>query len=461
MNKNRKKYQNVLEKRNHLAVTSGDHNTIEELESQALDAFQVEASSPEMHMQRMGQLNILPLAQRRYNLKSYNFQSRMQIPGLPRKIITKTQTLDSFAIKSKQKPSLMQRPVFFNIFQKKPKKILKEEQLDSFICPKKEKPLILQNVHGITIEKEKKLANLIESLGQVNLPATGKFFNNHPVLKSSNILELEYLKIKAPLQLENSSNLFLPFKPKKMKFDDMKSENCSNLLYSLNKVKVFNPSSTSIDNNVNNFLIPYQPKKTHFTDLTSNKALDVLFLTPPKKKVYDDVAVESNFDIFIPEQPKRRYYSLMNTDNMSIHGSERPEFCLEIDPNEEIFIPNVYDMLLVQNYWDDLTTRSFRICIRPPGYVGKSSKKMIQVADPNVENLNENENENNEENEQDKDVLKDFNNNHKNENQNREKIDNIYEDVRETNENKNNLNDENRHKESKIKYHLFNFNKKV
>ena len=439
MNKYRKKYQNVMEKKNHLAVVSRDHNTIDSLESQALDAFHVEASSPEFYMQRMGQLHILPIGKRRYNLKFYNSQSRMLFPGIPRKIPKKTQTLDNFIIKSKKKPkNIMQRPVYFNIFQKPPKKIFKEEQLDSFICHRKEKPLLkLQNVHDLLIEKEKKLSHSIQSLSPIKLPAAGKFFNNHPILKSSSILELEYLKIKAPLKCINSSTLLLPLQPKKTKFLDIKRDTCSNLLYLINKIKIFNPSSTIIDKNTSNLLIPQQPKKTSFIELTLNKPSDILYNGIPKKKKFDEVIIESNLDIFIPEQPKKRYYSAMNTDNMSIQGSERPEFCLKIDSNEEIFIPNVYDMLLIQNYWDDLSMRSFRICVRPPGYAGKSSKNLEMInknlEDNMIESKNEIENKV-EENKQDKDILKDFNN-HQKENLNEEKIDaNIYEDIDNNNE---------------------------
>ena len=135
---------------------------------------------------------------------------------------------------------------------------------------------------------------------------------------------------------------------------------------------------------------------------------------------------------FIPEQHKKRYYSAMNTDNMSIQGSEIPEFCLEIDSNEEIFIPNVYDMLLIHNYLDDLSMRSFRICLRPPGYAGKSSNNLEKINKNLEDNMIESkikiENKIGE-NKQDKDNLKDFNN-HQNENLNEVKIDaNIYEDI--------------------------------
>ena len=110
---------------------------------------------------------------------------------------------------------------------------------------------------------------------------------------------------------------------------------------------------------------------------------------------------------------------MLNTDNMSIKGIDKP---LEIDPNEEIFIPNVYDMLLIQNYWDDLSIKSFRVCLRPKGYIGKSSQNLDMFnkngnedrRDNNVEEIKESdESQSQEDNEKDKDVLKDFSENYK------------------------------------------------
>ena len=495
MNKYRKKYQNVVERKNHLSVISRDHNTIDSLESQALDAFFVEASSPEYYMQRMGQLFIKPMNKRRYNLEFYQNQAKMIFPGTPRKLPTATQSLDRFIIKPKQKPkNIIQKPVHFNINQKPKKIIFKEEQLDSFICAKKEKPkLKLQNVHNVLIKKDKKINNTIESLNNFKLPATGKFFNNHPVLKSINILEIEYLKIKAPLKCSSSTSLLIPLKPKKIKFTDIQSENSANLKYIINKVKVFSPSATSVKN-TSTLLIPKQPKKTSFTGISPNKETDFLFELYPKKTSFDEITIENFPDIFIQEQPKKRYYSTNKADSMSIMG-ETPLFCLEIDPNEEIFIPNVYDMLLIQNFWDDLSIRSFRICLRPKGYVGFTSKNLEIVSNKNLLNLNENsrskssedseeneeekeekeEKEKKEENEKkeekdekekdkdinlDKDDLKDFRNKNKeinNKNKIKEEIDtNIYEDRRgENEENKDSLNEPEKPKENNKKGHRF------
>ena len=216
MNKFRKKYQNVVERMNLLTVISKDHNTIDSLESQALDAFYVEASNPEYFMQRMGQLYIKPIEKRRYNLNYYQNQAKLLVPGSPRKISTKTQKLDRFIIKQKQKPkNIVQKPVYFDIIQKAEKPLI-EEKLDSFTC-----------------EKERKIYHTIQSLNGLKIPAAGKFFNNHPTLKNINILEMEYLKIKAPLKCSEPTTLLIPLKPKKIKFtnEEIQNQNSSNLNY--------------------------------------------------------------------------------------------------------------------------------------------------------------------------------------------------------------------------------------
>ena len=456
MNKFRKKYQNVVESKNHLAVTSRDHNTIDSLESQALDGFYVESSGKEYLMQRMGQLYIKPSAiKRRYKAQLYKSQMKMLFPGKRNISPTQTQTLDNFIIKSKQKPkNTIQKPVHFNIFQRPKRKIFREEQLDSFTCAKKQKPILsLQNVHSVIIEKKKKLDYTEQSLNHLKLPATGKFFNNRPILKPRYNSELEFIKIKAPYKCVNSTNLLIPLQPKKTRFTDITSQNSSKLDYIINKVKVFLPSETSIKN-ATTLLIPQQPKKTSFKELISNKETDVIIKNIPKIRTFSEITIENCPDIFIPEQGKKRYYSAINAETMTIPASERPDFCLEIDPNEEIFIPNVYDMLLIQNYWDDLSIKSFRVCLRPKGFNGKSSQNLEIVSNKNLYDLNENmternfepikENLNDEENGKDKDVLKEFskNNKEKQKENNNDKLDNIYEDRDNNDNNKADLNGE-------------------
>ena len=377
MNKYRKKYQNVLEKKNHLNLISKDHNTIESLESQALDAFCVESSGREFYMQRMGQLQIMPTRKRRYILKNYKKQARLTFLGKPKKIETKAQTLDNFIIKKKEKPkNIVQRPVYFKIYSKPHKVVLREEQLDSFICPRKVKPeLQEENVFDLFFEKYKKLVADIESLNHFKLEAAGKFFNNHPKLREGGMFEIEYLKIKAPLKQISANKLFIPHKLKKIKYTDIVSEKSSDVLYIINKVKVFDPLVTEIKN-ATNLLIEKQPKKTSYTELTPEQLPSILYDIIPKQKTFEMVSIESLPDLFIPVAKKKRYYSTILTENMSVMGQEK-ENCLEIDPNEEIFIPNVYDMLLIQNYWDDLVIKSFRVCIRPKWW--KSTRDLALV----------------------------------------------------------------------------------
>lgn len=377
MNKYRKKYQNVLEKKNHLNLISKDHNTIESLESQALDAFCVESSGREFYMQRMGQLQIMPTRKRRYILKNYKKQARLTFLGKPKKIETKAQTLDNFIIKKKEKPkNIVQRPVYFKIYSKPHKLVLREEQLDSFICPRKVKPeLQEENVFDLFFEKYKKLVADIESLNHFKLEAAGKFFNNHPKLREGGMFEIEYLKIKAPLKQISANKLFIPHKLKKIKYTDIVSEKSSDVLYKINKVKVFDPLVTEIKS-ASNLLIEKQPKKTSYTELTPEQLPSILYDIIPKLKTFEMVSIESLPDLFIPVAKKKRYYSAILTENMSVMGQEK-ENCLEIDPNEEIFIPNVYDMLLIQNYWDDLVIKSFRVCIRPKWW--KSTRDLALV----------------------------------------------------------------------------------
>lgn len=469
----RKKYQNVVEKKNHLAVASKDHNTIDSLESQALDGFYVESSRPEFYMQRMGQIFIKTSGKKRYNMQFFKNKTSMIFPGIKKKFPAITQALDNFIIKPKEKPkNIVQKPVHFNILQKGKRKIFKEEQLDSFICDKKERPILrLQNVHNIIVEKKKKLDYILQSLNHLKLPATGKFFNNNPKLKLMNIYELEYLKIKAPLKCINSSTLLIPLQPKKTKFTDMASQNSSNLNYIINKVKIFNPSLTSIKNE-SSLLITQQPKKTSFVEITPNKESNIIYTSIiPKKITFNDITIDNSIpDVFLQEQPKKRYYSAMNAENMTIHASERPDFCLEIDPNEEIFIPNVYDMLLIQNYWDDLSVKSFRVCLRPKGYIGKSSQNLEIMSDTKLNNLyehlkskeviKENEKEENSQ-DHDEDILKDFNENHENKPIEKKIDDNLYENKESKDDNKAVINNKEKNKDKPPKYSFKDLKKKL
>ena len=357
MSKYRKKYHNIVEKKNHLIYVPRDNKTIEHYESHDLEDFTIQPMGPKFYIQRMGQLHIMSSGKKRYELNYYGKQARLIFPAKP-KFPPHIQSQDSFLIKSIPKPiNTIQKSVNFILPHKPKPKNYVEDQIDRFTCPKKPRPLYkYENVQNMNIEKLKK-GYFEESLNQFKLPATGKRFTNNPVLKARENIEIEYLKIQAPFKCVNSSNLLLPLQPKKNRFAGITIENCP--------------------------------------------------------------------DIFITEQGKKRYYSVMSADNMSIIGSERPEFCLEIDPNEEIFVPNVYDMLLIQNYWDDLSIRSFRICLRPRGYVGKVTQNTLDnnnILTNNINNQIEEKKEDNQENDNDpdRDVLKEFNENVK-----KKEIDNV------------------------------------
>lgn len=408
-----------LERKSYLSIKSKDFYTIDSVESQGLDAFCVEGSFGNYIMQRMGQIIILASIKKPYrHLRFYKNQSRLMFRGEHKVLQTSVRKVDHFLIKPKEKPeNIMERPLDFKIDQKPRKKIFIQEQSNNFMLDRKQKPpLKTENVNNVMIEKEKRPDNRIESLNKIKLPAAGKFFNNMPVLKIGESLEFQYLKIKPPFVCENPLKFLIPFKPKKVRYTDLdvKSESSSNLLYIINKVKLFSPTSTKFKNE-SSLLIPPQPKKTSFTEITTQKVTDVLYDIPRKITPFEKVVVESIPDLFIQEQPKKRYFSAEVADHMSIIGSARAVFCLEIDPNEEIFIENVYDMLLIQNVWDDLSITKDRLCLRPPGYKGKSSRNLPYYTNLNLgiieekenEEVNENKDKENNENKQEKEKDKD------------------------------------------------------
>jgi hypothetical protein len=263
------------------------------------------------------------------------------------------------------------------------------------------------------IQRKKRFENLIESINDIKLKAEGKFFYNKPTLQKKCNLEIEYLVIKAPYKTESTTNVFLEQIPKKTRYDsDIQKENKFDINYNMQKVKGFHPEKIYIGTN-NNFLIPHKEKKTHFKSesIQLENTSNVFLMKIPKDRSKNQFVIEDMPDLFIQEWPGKRYVSV-GMENMSFPGNLRPEFCLEIDPNEEIFVPNVYDMLLIQNFWDTLEMNHFRICLRPLGYV--SNKNLMNVPDiNNKENINENQDNNELEKEGNKDEEKkeDKNNN--------------------------------------------------
>ena len=346
MNPNRKKYQNLLENKNHLTVVSRAHNTIESLENQPQDAFSVERTPLQFYMQRMGQLQIQSQGRGRYNLNYYQNQDNLTFLGQRKMFDTEYEQQENFAIvPKKKKRNMIQVPTFFRIYPKVKKFFVKPEKKESLTIPKSQRiDFELRNENNFVIQRKKRFENLIESINDIKIKAEGKFFYNKPTLLKKNNLEIEYLTIKAPFKTENVSNVIFEQIPKKKRYD--------------NDIQA----------------IPHKPRKTHFHNeqIQSENTSNVFLMKKPKDNSKDQFVIEDMPDIFIAEWPGKRYVSV-GMENMTFPGTLRPEFCLEVDFNEEIFVPNVYDMLLIQNFWDNLESESFRICLRPKAVISKKN----------------------------------------------------------------------------------------
>lgn len=391
MNPNRKRYQNLLENKNHLTVQSRAHNTIESLENQPQDAFSVERTPLQFYMQRMGQVQIQSQGRGRYNLNYYQNQDNLTFLGERKMFDTEYEQQENFAIvPKKKKRNMIQVPTFFRIYPKVKKFFVKPEKNESLTFPKSERiGFELRNENNFVIERKKRVENLIESINDIKIKAEGKFFYNRPTLLKKNNLEIEYLIIKAPFKTENVSNVIFEKIPKKKRYDnDIQAENKFDINYNRQNYKGFHPEKIYIGTN-NNFLIPHKPKKTHFHNesIKSENTSNVFLMKKPKDKSKDQFVIEDMPDIFIAEYPGKRYVSV-GMENMTFPGTLRPEFCLEVDFNEEIFVPNVYDMLLIQNFWDNLESESFRISWKPK--VQNSKKNLFKnVIVKNKEYINE------------------------------------------------------------------------
>lgn len=363
MSINRQKYKNLYENKNHLTVVSRAHNTIESLENQAQDAFSVERTPPQFYMQRMGQLQIFSYGRGRYNLKYYQNLESLSFPGEPKMFETDYEPQESFAILPKRKKkNMIQIPTFFRIFPTVKKFFAKPERKESLVFHKSPRPdFELKNENNFVIERKKRFENLIESINDIKIKAEGKFFYNKPTLKKKSNLEIEYLVIKAPFKTENVTNVILENIPKKTRYGaDEQTENKFDINYSMTQIKGFHPEKIYIGEN-SNFFIPHKEKKTHFRteSIQTENASNVFLVKQPREKP-NVFLIDDQPDLFIQEWPGKRYVSV-GMENLTFPGGLRPEFCLEIDPNEEIFIPNVYDMLLIQNFWDNLEQENFRI----------------------------------------------------------------------------------------------------
>lgn len=369
MSVNRPNYQNLLDNKNHLTVASHAHNTIDSLENQAQDAFSVERTPPQFFMQRMGQLQIFSYGRGRYNLKNYTNEENLAFIAKPKRFETDFEQQESFVIlPSKKKKTAIQVPTFFRIFGNPKKFSVKPEQSES---------ISFLHKHGFK-------NNLIETINDIKIKAEGKFFSNKPLLKKKRNLEVEYLVIKAPFKPENATEVVLESNPRALMEKQIRSETKFDLCYNMSKVKAFPADKTHVrsDSNVH---LP-RKVKTSFKVIEVANTSKVELINDKKKGPYDQLFIDDQPDLFIEQSPAKRYVSV-GMESMSFQGNLRSIYCLEVDPNEEIFIPNVYDMLLIQNFWDSLEMNSFRICLRPLGYV--SNKNLLKQSD-NKENINEN-----------------------------------------------------------------------
>ena len=367
MNINRQIRQNLQENQSHLTVVSYAHNTIESLENQAQDAFSVERTPPEFYMQRMGQLQIYSYGRGRYNLKNYQNQESLAFIAKQKRFETDLEQQESFAIfPIKKKKSGIQKQTFFKIYPTLKKVTVNPEKTENLTFIQNKRP---------NFEKR--------SINDILINATGKFFTNKPALKKKRNLEVEYLVIKAPFRPENITEISLESQPKLNGFKEFRTESKFNFSYSVNKPKGY-PSDKIHVRTDSNLHLP-KKVKTPFKVLEVVDSSKFELLNNKKREPYGQLFIDDIPDLFIRESPAKKYISV-GMESMTFEGTNRAIACLEPEWNEEIFIPNIYDMLLIQNFWDSLETMSFRICLRPK--VNKNLKKETDI--DNKENINEN-----------------------------------------------------------------------
>ena len=113
MSVNQNNYSNLVENKNHIAVSSNAHNTIESLEKQAQDTFSVERTPLQFSMQRMGQLQIISRGRGRYNLKNYQNQENLTFVAAKKRFETEFEQQENFVILPKKRKKM---PFKFKIF---------------------------------------------------------------------------------------------------------------------------------------------------------------------------------------------------------------------------------------------------------------------------------------------------------------------------------------------------------
>ena len=177
MSVNQNNYSNLVENKNHIAVSSNAHNTIESLEKQAQDTFSVERTPLQFSMQRMGQLQIISRGRGRYNLKNYQNQENLTFVAAKKRFETEFEQQENFVIlPKKRKKNAVQIQNFFRIYPTAKKYTVLQEKSDNF-----------------SVERKKSNFSIEAAVKDINLKADGKFFYNKPTLKKKRNLEVEYL----------------------------------------------------------------------------------------------------------------------------------------------------------------------------------------------------------------------------------------------------------------------------
>ena len=405
MRRTKNQSDQVPGKRNHVLVVTKPRR-IQELDSQALDGFKINRTEPSYYIQKMGVINILPTFKRYTNQLIHN-QIKMIYPVKP-KILAKEQSRDKIILKGRARPlNYIKKQNNFKIIQKAKKKVIMKAKVENFL-----------------IEKKNTLVLLFEKLQSFSLPTSGKYFNNKPELKINNSFKIEYMKIREPFKFEKIKDVFIPLVPKEplklektvdvfiplIPKEPLKLEKIEEVFIPLIPKKPLKlekigdifipliPKEPLKSEKIGDIFIPLKPKEP----LKSEKIGDIFIplvpkeplkldkmqylflpLVPKKIKFKEDetqqISSQFNFlvpikdntilnmkigNIFLPGR-KKRYLTNSEVESLNYIGTGTDEYGLEIINDTDIFIPNVYDMLLIQNFWDNLEMKSFNIQLDP------------------------------------------------------------------------------------------------
>ena len=277
-----------------------------------------------------------------------NRKNHSLVVSKPPKItkVLEGQALDGFSVEKEDTEYYLQRMA--NVFILPTKRRYKTSQMIKVQArmdfPTKAKKCIqAQSLENFLIERQETLLTLIDKVNQFILPPAGKFFRNKPELKIKNLNEVEYIRNKPPNQFEKISDVLIPQSRKK--FDINNAE-----------IEKFNSGLS--------------------------------FLAP--QKIFKEIKIENNGDIFMSGIPKRY---LTNTEmELEYKGERGMHLGLHIIKNEPLFIPNLYDMLLIQSFWENLEMNVFRITLigKKPRITFKRTNTFNKIKEEKDENENEN-----------------------------------------------------------------------